>query len=55
MPGSIVADAVSCLIRRVTFVGLTHAAEMQEQEAFRAGEGVKASRIQDYLHSCIVT
>jgi len=46
MPGSIVADVVSCRLRRVTFVGLTHAAGMLKQEAFRAGEGVKASRIQ---------
>jgi hypothetical protein len=49
MPGSIVADVVSCLVHRATFVGLIRAEGLQKQEAFRAGEGVKASRIQNLL------
>jgi hypothetical protein len=46
MPGFNVADVVTCLLRRVNFVGLPHPAGMQKTEAFRAGDGVKASRIQ---------
>ncbi len=41
------ADTVSRLLRRVNFAGMSHPMGMQETEAFRADEGVKASRIQD--------
>jgi len=41
-----VADAVSRRLRRVNFVALVQPTPMQETEAFRKGEGVKASRIQ---------
>jgi len=41
-----VADAGSRRVRRVNFVGLVLSTPMQETEAFREGEGVKALRIQ---------
>jgi hypothetical protein len=41
-----VADAGSRRLRRDTFVGLAQTAQMQENEAFHEGEGVKASRNQ---------
>jgi hypothetical protein len=44
-----VADAGSRRVRLVTFVGLIQPAPMQETEAFREGEGVKASLIQVLL------
>src|SRR5512141_1795784 len=49
MPGFNVADVVTCQIRRVNFVGRPEPAGMQQTEAFRAGGGVKTSRIQDSI------
>jgi len=49
MSGFIVADEVSLLVRRETFVAPPHSIGMQETEAFCEGEGEKASRIQDHL------
>ena len=46
-----VADAASLRVRRVNFVGLGQPMRMQETEAFREGEGVKALRIQVYPFS----
>jgi len=46
MPGFIVAGTLSCRFRRATFVGPVQPTGMQETEAFRKGEGVKAARIQ---------
>jgi hypothetical protein len=46
MPVFIAADVVSFLLRRVTSAGLTLAAGMQKQEAFRAGDGVPSLLIQ---------
>jgi hypothetical protein len=45
----IVTDAGSRRVRLVTFVGLIQPAPMQETDAFREGEGVKASLIQVLL------
>jgi len=42
-----VADAGSRRLHRVTFVGPVQPTRMQETEAFREGEAVKASRIQE--------
>jgi hypothetical protein len=50
MPGFNVADVVTCLLRRLNFVRLPHPAGMHKTEACRAGEGVKASRIQDFIN-----
>jgi hypothetical protein len=44
-----VADAVSRRLPRVTFVGMILSAEMQETEAFREGEGLKASRTHENI------
>jgi len=41
-----VADAVSRRVRRMNFVGPAQLTPMQETEAFREGDGVKAARIQ---------
>jgi hypothetical protein len=49
MPGFIVADEVSHLLLRETFVAPPHSIGMQETEAICEGEGEKASRIQDHL------
>src|SRR5512139_3635519 len=49
MPGFKVANVVTCPLYRVNFVGLPHPTGMQKTEAFRACEGVKASRIRDYF------
>jgi len=46
MPGFIVAYSVSRRVVRVTFVAMPHSTVMQETEAFREGEGVKATRVQ---------
>ena len=46
MPGFNVADNVTFLFRGVNFVGRPHTDGMQKTEAFRADEGMKASRIQ---------
>ena len=43
------AGAVSRRVRRVNIVGLVQPARMQETEAFREGEGVKALRIQERM------
>jgi hypothetical protein len=51
MPGINVAVVVTCLSRRVNFVMRPELTGMQKTEAFRAGEGLKASRIQEYLHT----
>ncbi len=45
------ADSLSRLLRRVNFAVRLHPAGMQETEAYRAGEGVKVSRIQkEYMY-----
>ncbi len=43
------AGAVSHRVRRVNIVGLVQPARMQETEAFREDEGVKALRIQERM------
>jgi hypothetical protein len=48
MPGFNVADVVTCLLRRVNFIGRTEFTGMQKTEAFPAVDGMKASRIQDF-------
>jgi hypothetical protein len=53
MPGFNVADVVTCLLRRVNYVGQPHPTVMQKTEAFRAGEGVKPSRIQIFCNKPI--
>jgi len=47
MPGFNSAGPVTRLILRMNSVGLTPQTGMQTQEAFRAGEGAKAARIQE--------
>jgi hypothetical protein len=54
MPGFNVADNVTCLLNRVNFVGRPPPAGMQKTGAFRAGEGVKASRIQIIVIPCVI-
>jgi len=41
-----VADTFSRRVRRMNIVGPAQPTPMQETEAFREGEGVKAARIQ---------
>jgi len=48
-PGVERRRAVSRRVRRVNVVGLVKPTRMQETEAFREGEGVKAVRIQERM------
>jgi hypothetical protein len=55
MPGSIVGYADSYLHLKVNFAGETIPTDKPETEAFRASEGLKASRIQEVFKGICLT